>query len=606
VPLHPNADTAVGTRPREPALQALWLRRASVALGLAAVAVPVVAASGSGTGAASARVVGVAVPVGFALFRLAREPRDRFASLLLVAGTLWSLTTLSESSASVPYSVGRIAIWLVEPMVVLLILTFPSGRLQGAADRGLVVAAVGVMALLYLPSSLLAPYPEPVPWASCGTSCPANAFQLTAHSPGLVDDAIRPLREVLTIFVFAGVTLSVMRRMVRAGPMVERILMPVAALSLVRTVALAAYFAARAGGTPAAFEEALGWAFAFSLPLLTLAFAGGLVAHRLFLAGALERMAQTLSSHPTPKELRRTLSEALRDPLLAIVYWVPATPGGWVDESGWPVRPPATIGGRAVTEIPVDGQVVAAVVHDAQHSGDRALLRAIAAYVAAALENQHLVDDLRTSLDELSKSRARLVTVADAERRKIERDLHDGAQQRLVALQIKLELLAEKIEATTPDDAKRLRSFEEEIGLTLDEVRRFGRGLYPPLLADRGLSDALHAAARSAVLPTTIDVRLPHRYPREVESAVYFACIEALQNAAKHARGATSVRIAISGNGRLRFDVSDDGAGFDPSSVPGGNGLTNLRDRVGALGGTLEVRSAPGHGTRVTGMIPVG
>jgi signal transduction histidine kinase len=119
------------------------------------------------------------------------------------------------------------------------------------------------------------------------------------------------------------------------------------------------------------------------------------------------------------------------------------------------------------------------------------------------------------------------------------------------------------------------------------------------------LSDALLAAARSAVLPTTIDARLPHRYPRQVESAVYFACMEALQNATKHAHGATAIRIAVSGNGRLRFDVADDGEGFDPATTPHGNGLTNMRDRIDALGGTLEIDSAPGSGTRVTGMIPL-
>ncbi len=197
--------------------------------------------------------------------------------------------------------------------------------------------------------------------------------------------------------------------------------------------------------------------------------------------------------------------------------------------------------------------------------------------------------------------------MADEQRRKIERDLHDGAQQRLVALQIKLALLADQLEdEESVAAADRVHSLEHEITETLDEVRGFGRGLYPPLLADRGLADALHAVARRAPLPTTIDVRLPHRYPREVESAVYFACLEALQNVSKHAEGATSVSIAISGNGRLRFDVRDNGHGFDPDAPSGGSGLTHMRDRVGAVGGEVAITSERGRGTTVTGIVPLG
>jgi signal transduction histidine kinase len=602
---HPDAEAAARPSLREPVGPALKLRAAAAALGLAAVAVPVLSTSGLDTGTRAAHVVGVALPVGFGLFRLAREPKDRFALLLVAVGSLWSLTTLAEASASVPYSAGRVSTWLIEPAIVFLILSFPFGRLESAGDRRLVAGAVAVVAALYLPSALLAPYPEPVPWAACGTDCPANAFQLTAGS-GFVTDVLQPLREVLTVLIFAAVTLSVARRALRSGQVGERILMPVAALALVRCVALAIYLVERRTSGPSSFtENVLGWAYVYSLPLLTVAFAGGIVAHRLFLAEALERLAQALSSRPTPREMQRTLSEALRDPLLQVLYWMPQAPGHWVDANGWPVARPRAAARRAITEVVSEDRLVAAIVHDEQHLRDRALLQAIRSYVVTALESQHLVTELQASLDELSKSRARLVTVADEERRRIERDLHDGAQQRLVALQIKLELLAERLDSDSPDNAVRVRALEDEISVTLDEVRRFGRGLYPPLLADRGLSDALHAVARSALLPTTIDARLPHRYPREVESAVYFACMEALQNATKHARGATAIRIAVSGNGRLRFDVSDDGEGFDPSTAVDGNGLTNIRDRIGALGGTLEIDSAPGRGTRVTGMIPL-
>jgi signal transduction histidine kinase len=329
-----------------------------------------------------------------------------------------------------------------------------------------------------------------------------------------------------------------------------------------------------------------------------------MLAHRIFAADALARLADMLPSHPRPPEFRAALARALRDPRLEIVYWVPESRFGWVEETGWPTRPPTAGPGRAVTDVIIAGRPVAAIVHDAELLSDEPLLHSIAAYAVTVLENQKLIDQLSESLRELTESRARLVTVADDERHRIERDLHDGAQQRLVALQIKLEMLAEEFDVESPGSAARIRALEEEVATTLDEVRRFGRGLYPAVLADRGLSAALHAVARSAAVPTTIDARLPHRYAREVESAVYFVCLEAIQNAAKHGH-ASRISIAMTGDTYLHFDVRDDGVGFDPSAGPSGAGLTNMRDRVGAVGGTLDVSSAPGRGTRVTGAIPV-
>src|SRR5262249_26602921 len=161
-------------------------------------------------------------------------------------------------------------------------------------------------------------------------------------------------------------------------------------------------------------------------------------------------------------------------------------------------------------------------------------------------ENDRLVTQLRSSLKDLSESRARIASAAIEERRRIERDLHDGAQQHLVALRIKLELLAERLEEVAPQDAAQLRLVEDEGETTLDQVRGFARGVYPALLSDRGLKEALRAAARSAPIPTTVDAPGLRRYPPEIEGAVYFACMEALQNATKHARGATWVRIALS------------------------------------------------------------
>jgi signal transduction histidine kinase len=215
---------------------------------------------------------------------------------------------------------------------------------------------------------------------------------------------------------------------------------------------------------------------------------------------------------------------------------------------------------------------------------------------------QETLAELRRHAEELRASRARVVAAADAERRRIERDLHDSAQQRLVALAVKLRLIRTTV---GPDVARDLDVLAADIEHALDELRDLAQGIYPPLLADAGLGEALPAAAARAALPARAEVAANGRYPPEIESAVYFCCLEALQNAAKHAgpRATAMVRLWEEDE-RLRFEVSDDGAGFEPSPQSGGTGLTNMRDRLGAVGGSLEIASS-GAGTRVTGVVPL-
>jgi signal transduction histidine kinase len=199
----------------------------------------------------------------------------------------------------------------------------------------------------------------------------------------------------------------------------------------------------------------------------------------------------------------------------------------------------------------------------------------------------------------------RLVAAQDGERRRIERNIHDGAQQELVAVGVKLGLARTLLPRDPAKTSELLTQLEAESREALENLRDLARGIYPPLLADAGLYAALEAQARKAPLPVTVEADGVVRYPQEVESAVYFSVLEALQNVTKYA-DASQALIRLSANqGELRFEVEDDGRGFDPMSTPKGSGLTNLTDRLEALGGSIDVRSAPGEGTALAGRIPI-
>ncbi len=219
---------------------------------------------------------------------------------------------------------------------------------------------------------------------------------------------------------------------------------------------------------------------------------------------------------------------------------------------------------------------------------------------------QASLDEVRRQASELQASRGRIVEAGDDARRQIERDIHDGVQQHLVALAVKVRLV-KQLQAKDPVKADELLdSLGGDLNDTLQELRDLAHGIYPPLLADKGLVEALASAARRSVLPTEVEAVGIGRYSRVVEATAYFCCVEAFQNAGKYAGAEVHVRASLrEEGGALIFTVTDDGAGFDPRGSAHGVGFTNMNDRLGAVGGTLRVESTPGTGTRVTGVIPL-
>ena len=242
---------------------------------------------------------------------------------------------------------------------------------------------------------------------------------------------------------------------------------------------------------------------------------------------------------------------------------------------------------------------VTAAADDPMNTTKEKLARDMAAQAGLVLRNVRLIEDLR-------ESRRRIVSAQDERARKLERNIHDGAQQQLVAIQVKQRLADSMIEREPARAHELLQELQRDTASALDDLRDLARGIYPPLLADEGLAAALSAQARKAQLPVTLETDGIGRFPQEMEAAVYFSCLEALQNVAKYA-DAASARIVLSqDDGGIRFAVHDDGRGFDLAATPRGTGLQGIVDRIAAVGGRVDITSRPGEGTEIAGWVPTG
>ena len=558
--------------------------------------------------AAVARGTAVGAPIAVGLYARRRPASRRFGALLIATGAVVFIATLAEASSPELHAIGRIAGWAIEPLLVYLILAFPTGRLNSRFDRVIVGALVVIAMTLFLPTALLVErYPEPSPWSSCFGGCPGNAFMVTATEPALIEDVVRPLRELLVILIFALATVRIALRIRGATHLMRRTLSPVLGVAAVRLVSFAGLLGLRRVAPDSDFLVGLDLvAVALRAP------AGGRVPDRTRPLAAVHRLRDAAArGHarrpPASRGSPRRAGRCLRRP--GAGDRLPARRSGRrvgrrARAAG--ARLPGNGSDRRLTEI-CDGDLrIAAVIHDVALSDEPAFIDGATAYAVMTLDNHRLGEEAAALLTEVQDSRARIQATADEERRRIERDLHDGAQQRLVALRIKLELAAERIDGTDVRSAELIRRLGTELDDALDEVRSLARGIYPSPLADWGLVEGLRSAARHTALPTTVlAAGVRERYPREIESAAYFCCLEAVQNVAKHATGATAAVIELSDNGALRFEVRDDGAGFDERVASTGVGLMSMRDRLAAVGGDLAIVSAPGKGTRVVGRIPL-
>jgi signal transduction histidine kinase len=347
----------------------------------------------------------------------------------------------------------------------------------------------------------------------------------------------------------------------------------------------------------------LQWTLAGTRALVWYGFLFALIAAELYAGRVLRRLVGSSLGRPSFRQLEGMLRGPLGDPGLRLGFGR-SDASDWVDADGAPLAPPGT--DQRLTAIDRDGRMVIAIIHDQQLVDDPELLRAAGAVALLALENAELDAAGKDSLRALADSRSRLTRASDEERRKLERDLHDGAQQHLLAGLIRLSW-AEELAGDSPPELKRqLTATRVELETAIAELRDLARGIYPTVLAETGLGGALRSVSLHS--PNRITVKATNRrFAPDLEAALYYCCLEAIQNALKHAGPEAQISIRLFTTDReLRLDVRDTGPGYNPAGQRDGLGLRNMQDRLGAVGGHVEIRSQPGRGTVVTAGAPLG
>jgi signal transduction histidine kinase len=368
------------------------------------------------------------------------------------------------------------------------------------------------------------------------------------------------------------------------------------ALVMIAFLFMSAVLGLTSGDTP--FETIRRLTF-FVVGLAPLVFLVGLL-HARLARSAVGDLILELRADPTPVDLRDALSRTLRDPSLTLVYWLPEF-GTYAGLDGRPAELTAQESGRAMTVIDRDGVPVAALLHDPSLEDEPELLAAATAGAGIALENARLHVELQARLLELRGSRARMVDVANKERQRLERNLHDGAQQRLIALSLELSLLGGELSGRT-EAQERLTRARQEIAASLAELREIARGIHPAVVSGHGLGVALEQLAALAPVPVRLTVETNGRLPEAVEVAAYYLVCESLANVGKYALASSATVDVNRENGSVRVEVTDDGVGG--ADTERGSGLRGIADRVEALDGRLRIWSPAGGGTRIRAEIP--
>jgi signal transduction histidine kinase len=526
----------------------------------------------------------------FGVFVVVKRPWDRVGLLMIAVAVAFSLTLLAEIPTDVTYALGNwvfLQLWLV--VLAHLFLAFPTGRLPTTFDRWLIkVAYAWWFIVVAFELTLIDP-------ATNGWARDNPFFLDPAPSLKQAADAVEAIgSSVLGLLVLY----AIVAHWRRATPAGRRILLPVVWASVPTIIVVVTRFLEIFGvNTEIVTDSALGL---FALTALPVGFAVGLLRSRIGRSQVADLVVE-LGEAPAPGRARDTLAAILHDPTLRIAYRL-SDPPGYVDEDGRSIS--LDDPGLAVTPIERGGEEIAALLHDPAVSDDPDLLRSAVAATRLAVENERLAAEVRAQLEEVRASRERIVEAGDVERRRVERNLHDGAQQRLVTLSLAMRQLEEQVpDAVDPAFADQVEGLRTELKEAIDELRELARGIHPAILTEEGIAAAVESLADRSPVPVRIERATEARFPDAVEATVYFVVAECLANVVKYASATRAVVTIEESDGALIVQVDDDGVGGADATT--GSGLRGLMDRVEAIGGRLTIESPPGHGTVVRAEVPL-
>lgn len=531
-----------------------------------------------------------------------RRPQNRVGVLMSTVGAAWFLLDLCRLGSALPFTIAFNSTTFYQAILAHLFIVFPTGRAQTRLNRILISLMYG----WYLLSSLAGGFFWDSQRDHCFMGgCPRNL--LLIHRDFSLNVLVGQIVNFGNLLTIVAVLVVVIGRWKVSTASMRRVLEPIVWASVPITALLVSLDLV---STTAPWSNnmlpphAMWWIRIGQLALtaLPVTFLIGLLRTHLD-HFSVNNLVIELGTSPSPDRLRYLLGQALHDPSVELAYWLPAK-HTFVDIYGKPMELPANGSGRAATELlGSHNEPLAVLLHDASLEDQPRLVRSVAAAARLSLENEHLQAEIRAHLEEVRASRTRIVEASDAERRRLERNLHDGAQQHLVALSLALSVArAQKWTDANPELETSLAEAAKLLDCALSDLRDLARGLHPKILTDKGLSPALESLAERSIIPAVVTATFPTRLPILVEATAYFIVAEALANVTKYAEASAVTVYAAHINGKLVVEVVDDGVGGADATK--GTGLHGLLDRVATLDGCLQVESVPGRGTRVSAQIP--
>jgi signal transduction histidine kinase len=525
-----------------------------------------------------------------------RRPESRVGPLVAGAGFAYATTSMVASGVALVYTLGMVAWAATTVYVGYVYLCLPAGRLESRLERGFVLAFALSTAVVWGLILVFAPaLPTGGAFIDCGKACPPNALLVVSGHPALGAALDTTFHIVLAISLI-GIAMLIFSKARSSGFVRRRELMPLVVV-LVASLAefvIALFLLSAYPGTRATFRVTNGL-LRLAIPLAV--FIGQVRGERLA-AMNLAQIAVGASGKPLTREtVQKLIGDALGDPSLTLALWAPEQ-ASYVDVDGARLELPRDTGARSVIRLFRDSVPVAALIHDPVLDPNPEVVEALTATSLMLLENTRLVHELR-------QSRTRIVRAGERERRRLEHDLHDGAQAQLVAIQIRLELVRELTDPAQIDE--QIVATQRDLETALEELRDLAHGIYPAALRDLGPAGALHSLALNSSVPVEVIDDWMGRSSDDTEAAIYFCAREAIQNTAKHAGPGAKTVVTLKHDERgIELTVSDDGIGLTRDADTDGMGITGMQDRIESVGGRIEIVSAPGRGTSVCATIPDG